>query len=465
MSFNIIEFIKNFVSPIGDNEDTRKREFILNVLLSLTIVLSFVSFAINFIDWLHNLGSAIPVGIVFLIFSFFVFLYWLSRKGKINLSAFLLLATFFLAVTYMQYSYGVDLPTGMLTYALIIIMSGILINARFALWATLVIGGTMLVVGHLQNSGAIKMDGYWRQETWKDTDTIVITIIFAIMATISWLSNREIDKSLLRARKSEAELKIERDSLEITVEKRTKELKETQAEKMDQLYRFAEFGRLSSGLFHDLINPLNAVSLNMEKLKNQTNEGQIQDAAGYVDKAIYTAKKLEDLVTAVRKQLARQENKSVFSLNKEIEYVLDVLSHKALKAKVTVHFESQSEIKMFGDAIKFNQAVLNLVANAIDSYQGENKGKGARKVEVSLNEKADKIILIIKDNGSGIAKENVAKIFEPFFTTKPEETGLGLGLSMTKRIVEKDFEGTIRVESKIGSGTVFTIELPHENKQ
>ena len=330
----------------------------------------------------------------------------------------------------------------------------------------------MIAMGYAQYQKLIVVNQYWKQEVWRPTDMIVVSFIFALIAVISWLSNREIEKSLTRARKSEAELKKERDSLEITVETRTKELKEVQAEKISQLYRFAEFGRLSSGLFHDLINPLTAVSLNMEKLKQggqlihdhpvsvagDSERLSVSQAAEYVDKAVQAAGKLEDLVVSVRKQLARQENNAIFSLSEEIYHVIDVLSYKAKKAGVVIQYVPAHDAKTFGDAVKFNQVALNLIANAIDAYEDiQSQGK---IILVSLQEKNGNIIFSVKDSGMGIPKENMQKIFEPFFTTKTEGRGIGIGLSMTKRIVEKDFKGTISVESDYGKGTVFNVMMP-----
>ncbi len=364
-------------------------------------------------------------------------------------------------------------------YALIIVISGILISTRFAFLTAFVITIATVVIGYLQIHLILPTNSYWRADMVTMENIIMICLILFIIAVVSWLSNREIEKSLKRARKSEAELKKERDSLEITVEKRTKELKEVQAEKMAQLYRFAEFGRLSSGLFHDLINPLTAVSLNMEKLKSsnqqvrehiesfekQTGVVSVAEAAGYIDSAVHAAKKLEDMVIAVRKQLTRQENNILFSLTDEIIYVMDVLSHKAQKAGVKIQFLRKDDIRIFGDAIKFNQVALNLIANAIDAYEGISNKSERHNVLAQLGEENGAIVFSVKDFGIGIPEKNMQKIFEPFFTTKTEGRGIGIGLSMTKRIVEKDFGGSISLKSKIGEETIFTVKFPNRKNE
>lgn len=412
------------------------------------IGLAFIAFAINLIKEFLGVDNPISAGFIFIILSFFVFLYFLSRKGFSRLSSYGLLTIFFLPVTYQVYIYGADIPSALLAYALIIIMSGVLINTRFAFISTVIISISLSIISYLQINNIVPPESYWKNEMVIVGDFIFFVLLFFIIATVSWLSNREIEKSLARARKSEADLKKERDSLEITVEERTKELKETQAEKMAQSYRFAEFGRLSSGLFHDLINPLTAVSLNMEKVKET-------EMSEYLNNAIVAAKKMGDMVNAVRKQLLREENEGIFSLNAEIEQVIEVLAHKAQKANVAIHFSGDTEIPTYGDAVKFNQVILNLIANAIDA--------DGKSVQVALEKENGVVVISVKDQGVGIAQENISKIFEPFFTTKVSVGGMGIGLSITKRIVEKDFDGSVEVASKEGVGSVFTVKFPQKN--
>ncbi len=455
-----LSFLYNkLIEPRSQNEDSARREFILNIfLIASTVLLSFAVFLAlksSIVNGKNYQGDS-PV-YVFSIWLFFVLLLLLSRRGFFRIVSYIFVGVYFLAVSYGLYRLGVDQPETLLGLALVIVISGVLVGSKFAFLTTILSSAVLITLGYLQIDGVYTVHSYWKDLPAKKTDAIIFSITLAIIAIASWLSNREIEKSLRRARKSETELKKERDSLEITVQRRTKELKEAQAEKMSQLYRFAEFGRLSSGMFHDLINPLNAVSLNMEKIKSR-------EASSYVDKAISAAQKLEEMVGAVRKQLNREENRSLFSLNKEIEYVIDVLSHKAKKAHVIINFSSEHEIQIFGDAIKFNQVVLNLIANAIDSYPPATGKGGERTVSVTMRQNQNNITLEVKDRGAGIPEANLNKIFEPFFTTKPEGQGIGLGLSMTKRIIEKDFGGDISVQSKIGSGAVFTIKIPLKNE-
>jgi signal transduction histidine kinase len=461
--------IKKLLAASSTDEDAARREFILNILLMSGFCLVLVSFVVSLLssflfskEALQN--SHVWAGYIFLILVFLRALLYISHKGHSKVSSILLLAVFFLLAAYLNFTWGVDLPIVVLTYAVTIIMSGILISTRFAFFTTLVICPTIVVICYLHDSGLIEINRYWRTQQWTQADNVAILVLFFIVATVSWLSNREIEKSLKRARKSEADLKLERDSLEIKVEERTKELKETQMEQMAQMYRFAEFGRLSSGLFHDLINPLNAVSLNMGKVKSE-------DSKPYLDKAITAAKKMEDFIVAIRKQINHQENETSICLSDEVEQVIEILNYRARKANVKIKFLTAGEIKIVGDVIKFNQVALNLITNAIDSYDGfvpiphingEHDKNHERKVIVNLHEDNGMIEFIVTDHGKGISPENLNKIFEPFFTTKSTAVGIGLGLSLVKRIVEKDFLGSINVTSAPNEGSVFSVRFPHK---
>lgn len=457
----ISSIFNHLVSPKSKDSDSARKEFILNILLISLISLLAVASVISSFNFIvlsaeRSQNNSISLAAILLILAFFISLYFLSRKGFSRWASYIFVCSLFFLPAYLGFRWGVDLPAEIIFYSVIIVISGVLIGSRFAFLITFFICATIAVTGYLHNFSVVEVNRHWTSELWVATDMIVASVLFFIVAIVSWLSNREIEKSLKRARRSEAELQKEKDLLEIKVEERTKELKKLEAEKIMHLYRFAEFGRLSAGLFHDLINPLNAVSLSIERLK-------VNDES--VVKAIKAAKKMEDLVVAVRKQISRQDNKNLFSFDKEIQDVIDVLSYKARKNNVEIRFLHEDNINFWGNAIRFNQAVLNLIVNAIDSYSPQKTDSRKRAVDVSLKEDRKEITMSVKDFGSGISRENLEKIFEPFFTTK--DYGVGIGLSMAKQIIEKDFYGKLIVESdtQLGqSGSVFTTVIPKINE-
>jgi signal transduction histidine kinase len=456
----IINWFKNLITLRQTNEDGRRKELILNILLLFSSVAFFIINIIRIIDYIiYTNRRGLPLEITSIIFIFFAFLLWLSRKGWLKTASTLLVATFALPMIYSVFTWGADLPEAFLLAILVIILSGILLGARSAFISTGLISLIMIFVTEQQALGLIKVADYWRSEPIQLGDALAYAVLLFIIATVAWLFCREINHSLKRARLSEDLLREERDSLEIKVEARTQELLNLEAEKIKQLYRLAEFGRLSSGIFHDLINPLTAVSLNLEQIKTET-DNKVISAKSYLNQALLATNKMADLITSIKKQIARESSVYLFSLNQEIEQTIQILSYKARRAQVNIAFISEEEIKIEGDAIKFGQIITNLLANAIEACEETE----VKEIILNLKLLENVIEIIVQDSGSGIAPENLTKIFARFFSTKKiTGRGLGLGLAMTKEIIEKDFAGIIGVHSELNHGTTFTINFPEQN--
>ena len=129
-----------------------------------------------------------------------------------------------------------------------------------------------------------------------------------------------------------------------------------------------------------------------------------------------------------------------------------MVQKEALKKNILIETEKKFEGLLIGDKNKFYQVVLNLVSNSI-KYSNDNG-----KIKIYTNISKDKFVLVVKDNGIGIPKEDLPRIFERFYTVDKSRTskGTGLGLAIVKHIV-KLFNGEIFVESELGKGSKFTV--------
>ena len=445
------------IAPHAEDEDSRRKEFILNAILAGSIVLLLALDAVivfsSSTEGSAYRGVSIETfsGIV-AVFGFFLVL---SRRGFVSLASRLLIAFYFLVTTYNMYRWGFLLTGVVLGYIITILVTSILINTK---WSFAVMGLAAITAhftNDLQIRGIIPVELFWKDNLLQPENPIVYSFVLLLITTLSWLSNREIERSLERARKSEHELIKERDLLELKVEERTKELKRAQTEKIFHLHRFAEFGKLSSGIFHDLMNSLNAVMAHVDQL---TPSSDIFEAKEHLLKSAAASKRMGALLVATRKQLQQADGEETFSLNKELRDAVNILRYRIERAGLTIRTKHDAELSTHGNPIKFHQVALNLIINAIDASEGRHGDRAI--IHVDLAVKNNSVIFEVRDHGCGIVPDVIPKIFDPFFTTKSPAKGIGLGLSATKEIIENDFHGTIAVSSEEGAGSVFTVTLP-----
>lgn len=449
--FNYLHAV--LIKPLSNNEDTQRREAVLNILLCGSVGLSALAILRIVID-IVKLGSAYrgaPLIAVAIPFFFFGFLLILSRVGYYKVAAHILVFTYLLIGTYTLYRWGNILPAGLMVYVLTITIASAVIGAEYSLFATFMVFVALIIVTYLQQSGVIHPNMYWIDEAGGMEDAIVYTFMLSLVAIIAWLGSKELDRSLHRAVESEAALREQRDQLEHIVDERTRELKQAQQEEILRLYQFAELGKLTSSLIHDLVNPLTTISLNLEKLGNKQNSQIIQRASD-------GAKRMEHFIEMARGEIRNQRSYHFFSANLVIQQTIDEMRDKLKEKKIKIIFTEDPNVQLYGNSLKFHELVVNLINNALDAYEDvETKDKS---IQIFLTKRDRLITLTVQDNGKGIAPTHLTKIFDPFFTTKNNSRSLGLGLSIVKDIIEKDFSGSITATSKKSQGTRFIVALP-----
>lgn len=439
-------------------EDNKRRQFVLNTLLIGSIALLLLVTIVELLYWIfyNNEYRGVPPSFLATICLVFGFLYFLSRRGFVRLASLLFIALYLFPTTYAIIIWSAYLPQPLLVYALLIVMSGILLGSHFTFILTTLLCMLILFITIFQNRQIISVNLDWMQIPLPSIgDAIIFCLTLGIITSVSWLSNREIERSLARAIASEKDLQKERDLLEQKVEERTRELKQAQLEKMFHMYRFVEFGRMASGFFHDLSHPLTTLSLNVDSLRDKFPSEE-------ADRAQMGTVKMVEYIHAMRKQLQKHEIKSVFRLDEEITDVFHIVLSKARESHVELVCR-MGHVKTYGNPLRFNQMVTNLLTNAVDSYEGVLR-KENRKVIVTLGKRKKDIVLTVEDFGSGISRENRKKIFDPFYTTKAANAGTGLGLSICKTIAAGEFGGKIAIKSREGKGSTFTVTIPIESK-
>ena len=240
------------------------------------------------------------------------------------------------------------------------------------------------------------------------------------------------------------------------------ELKLAQGQSI-QSSKLAALGEMSSGLAHELNNPLSFVKgfNNRIKVVLEKNEESMKDDISELVREIgYGAERMNTIISHFRDFSRLSENKfELVKVNEIVERSMEMfaeqLKMKCIAADLQL-CEGQPEIA--GDGNRLQQVFVNLISNARDALDlaDENLKK---KIIVSTKICSDKVVISFQDNGTGISKEKLKKVFDPFFTTKDVGKGTGLGLSISDGII-KDHHGEIVVGSTESVGSKFSIHLP-----
>ncbi len=232
--------------------------------------------------------------------------------------------------------------------------------------------------------------------------------------------------------------------------------------------RLAAAGTFASGVAHEVNNPLASISSLVQSLVPGESDPERQTALRTILSQITRiATTLKDLVNFARP--APPERKPL-DLNEMVRETLRLVSYNHRFDGIRVEPSLADDLKPpYADHNGIQQVLLNLLFNAADAIHQENGTIRVITENTRTQQGEPRVLMRVVDNGCGIEPDNLEQVFDPFFTTKPAGAGVGLGLSLCQSIVLTN-QGTIRVESKVGHGTMVTICLPvrsgnslHEN--
>jgi signal transduction histidine kinase len=448
----------------GENEDDRRHEFILNIILAISSIFLIILDGTILYNKIrlgnHYHGVSFTLFVLLTLASLFGLN--ASKKGYAKTVSYLLIALYTFGSLYTGWHWGVSLPATLLSFTLIIVVSGVLIDSKFAFGISLFLLLMLIILGYHEIYFLKELP--WKNETIDRTDIITYGSILVFIVGISWLSNREIEQSLRRARRSEYLLKEERDFLEIKVEERTHALKKAQTERTQELSQIAEFGKLSQGIFHDLVAPLSTIVLYTEKFKT-IDIPEVRNAHEYIDKAVVASKRMGVFMENIKKNIKNSSDLERFSVVRECESVLDMYAYQMREQDIVVEKKyPENDIFYFGNSIHINRIFSNLISNSTHALKTNTDKKKKIRIEIQRRKnettKQEDIQITFSDTGSGIPDTIISKIFDPFFTTKNKSGGTGIGLTTVKNIVKDTLHGEIEVISKETSGTSFSIVFP-----
>ena len=227
------------------------------------------------------------------------------------------------------------------------------------------------------------------------------------------------------------------------------------SEQLVQARKLASLGTLTSGVAHELNNPLNNISTSVQILLEELDEDDLEYKKELLIETERQVERTRDIVKALL-EFSRERS---FSL-KELRF--KALMDSTLKlikgempANVELRVDVPENIQVKVDPRRIQQVLVNLILNGIQAMENG----GILSIRAANNEDKGEFYFQVHDTGKGIQAENLSKIFDPFFTTKEVGKGTGLGLSISHGIVEQH-EGRIEVESETDEGTTFTVFLP-----
>ena len=222
--------------------------------------------------------------------------------------------------------------------------------------------------------------------------------------------------------------------------------REAEAERQEK-ERFREISAFTSGVAHEIKNPLNSLSLLFELLLRESPPG-MRDSLVTGKAQVRTIARTVDRFTAVVK--AVRPAAEPLSLDAVIRLAADNLAAEDPGGAARLRVGQDSGARLAGDRELLAEALLNVLKNAVESSPDA-------PVRVEGRRLRQKVEIRVVDDGPGLSPESLARVFEPFFTTK--EKGLGVGLYLSRKIVEAH-GGTIEALSREGGGAEFRIELP-----
>ena len=279
-------------------------------------------------------------------------------------------------------------------------------------------------------------------------------------------SRYELNKSRVELEEKNASLGIFNTRLanqNSALERANREIKETEMQ-LVQSEKMSSLGRFSAGLMHDILNPLNYSRTGLFVLRKKTRNlpaallpevdailNDIEDGLRRVDNIV------SDLRTFTHPGGQVSEEVDLGDLfNISLRFVSSEMKEKSISLQVDL----LPKQKVWASRNHFILVLVNLLENAIDALGEKKFADGAGpKIEITSRIEGDRSLVVLRDNGPGIAPQNIAKIFDPFFTTKEIGKGTGLGLSICFGIV-RGYGGTISATSEPGQYCQFILDLP-----
>ena len=421
---------------------------------------------------------------------FYLLAYWLSRRGRVRLAAYVAIVILFLVMAGANYQMGVG-HVIMVGYAMVTLTAGMLIGSGAAMFFVLLSVGAHVIIGAAQTTGVLM--GALQPETTVIADGVGLGLGLVVLVIFNWLSNRELNRMLRRERELSAELRHHQAELEQRVEERTAELgaanrqlerevaerkraegglqqlnSELEQRVEERTHELAQANKRLAGLdrlksqfisdvSHELRTPVGNIRLYLQLLEQGKADKHSQYLAVVKAQTEQLMRLVEDILYFSQLELDKTKLEFVtVDLNAWVEQVIAAYRPRAEAAGLALIFEPSPDLTpVWAVRAHLAQAISRLVDNAI-----KYTAAGWVSVRTRRDDARHRVGLEVADSGMGITAEDLPHVFERFYrgqgvgsSTTP---GTGLGLALVQEIAALH-GGEVEVESQVGVGSTFRV--------
>jgi PAS domain S-box-containing protein len=236
--------------------------------------------------------------------------------------------------------------------------------------------------------------------------------------------------------------------------------------------RMANLGQMAAGIAHEINQPLNIISMVMDKVLFEADKSGILDLnflKTKSDRIFENITRIRNIIDHIR-DFSRSDNDyvlSLFDINLSVENAVSMIMEQFKHLGIKLDMKLEKGIQpILGNTFKFEQVIVNLLNNAKDAVLEKKNAQEApceMRVGIRSFSRRQAIVVEIEDNGTGVSKDDIDNILLPFYTTKEEGKGTGLGLSICYQII-KEMNGAINISSERNYGTKIEILLDLQQK-
>lgn len=456
---NIIARLKRKARKASSTQLLKGPYAITRLIFTGTLIVAITLFALLLISYFVIQNTYILPRVVWsAIALLYILLILIPIKRKSYVAASWMIISLYASVaTFVLIFWGISTPIGVLLMGFSVVLAGVMLGASYIIPVTIVTVFLMILAQSTTSTGIIVPDRSSFIVSGNFGDVAAYSIVLAVFALLSWLSRRQLEQALNKALKAEKALKREKSLLAIRLDQQTKKLRDAQLQEMKQLYHFAEIGQLSTSILHELANYLSVLTMDIDDLDQRHKDSKS------IQRAKSSITDLERMISKARLQVHTTNSNEKLNLVNVVPEIISSLTQKAHKAKVSIKYSApdRKSFTVNGDSLRLSQVITVLVTNSIDAYKETYPHKNRQVIYVSLTANHDHAVISIRDYGPGIPRRKRDGLFSPHQSKKKH--GMGIGLFITKEMVETHFKGQIEIDPS-SEYTQFNIILPKSIK-